>query len=49
VIDQFDKLMKAGGKGFSTFLMVYSLAEGYLDGDDFKKTIQEDVDQKCMA
>ena len=33
--------MEFGGKGFSTFLMSYSLAQGFLDGDDFKKTIED--------
>ena len=31
VIQQFEKLMDAGGKGFSAFIMTYSLAMGYLD------------------
>tara|TARA_B110000285_G_C14726843_1_gene424633 strand:- start:19 stop:126 length:108 start_codon:yes stop_codon:yes gene_type:complete len=31
--------MEANGKGFSNFIMVYSLAMGYLDGDEFKETI----------
>ena len=38
--------MNAGGKGLSTFLMTYSLAQGYLDGDDYKKIIEEDVHTK---
>ena len=39
VISSFETLMKAGGKGFCPFLITYSLAQGYLDGDDLKSII----------
>ena len=45
VIKQFEKLMKAGGKGFSAFIMTYSLAMGYLDEDENKETIQQGADE----
>ena len=39
--------MVSGGKGLSTFLMTYSLGQGYLDDDDYKKTIEDNVNEKC--
>ena len=39
--------MQSGGKGFSAFLMIYSLAQGYLDGDEFKEIIESGVTKRC--
>ena len=39
VIAGFETLMKKGGKGFCPFLITYSLAQGYLEGDDLKSII----------
>tara|TARA_B110000285_G_C14758959_1_gene438697 strand:+ start:480 stop:656 length:177 start_codon:yes stop_codon:yes gene_type:complete len=49
VIEQFNQFMKSGGNGLSTFLMTYSLGQGYLDDDDYKKTIEDNVNEKCVV
>ena len=40
--------MKGGGKGFCTFLLSYSLSQGYLDGDEFKNVIVDGNEEAIL-